>query len=196
MNQRNYRVAQILGAGVLIGALVAAPARAAARTPFPRREQYVPGSPEAIALFRAAARAAVLPRSWAASPGLHQILDRESSGWVGRPNYTFGVQSPSQRESWSSIHDELRRGVVRTRSTAVGLGQLLASNYDRYAPNGRADIGDPLGEAIAMLRYIEGRYGDPETAWAFYRLPRCPAGVSSRYGRSALDVGCKPGEGY
>lgn len=131
---------------------------------FPR---YAPGSQEARDLFRQAARNAGLPESWADSPGLHNILRRESDGQVGRPNYTYGdrARDPSQ---WDNIHAELRAGRKTTRSSATGLGQLLLANVDRYYPSGRAGIGNPLEEATGMLRYIADRYGSPDNAWAQY----------------------------
>lgn len=128
---------------------------------------YPPGSPEARQLFREAASRAGLPPEWGDSPGLHNILRRESGGQVGRPNYTYGsrARDPSQ---WGSIHNELRNGRKTTRSSATGLGQLLLANVDRYYPSGRAGIGDPMEEAVGMLKYIQDRYGTPEAAWAAY----------------------------
>lgn len=133
----------------------------------PRLERYAPNSPEARALFREAARLAGVPESWADSPGLHNILARESNGRVGVPNYTYGsrARDPSQ---WGSVHEELKNGRISARSSATGLGQLLLSNVDRYYPAGRQGIGDPLQEAAGMLSYIKDRYGSPEAAWARY----------------------------
>lgn len=128
---------------------------------------YPPRSPEAIALFREAARVAGVPESWASSPALHNILARESGGVVGRPNYTYGSRA-NDRSQWGNIHAELRNGRITARSSATGLGQLLLSNVDRYYPAGRAGIGDPVQEAAGMLRYIKARYGSPEVAWARY----------------------------
>jgi len=136
-------------------------------TNVPRAGTYPPGSPQQVALFREAARVAGVPESWAESPGLQNILRRESNGQVGRPNYTYGsrARDPSQ---WASIHDELKNGNITARSSATGLGQLLLSNVDRYYPNGRAGIGDPVQEAAGMMRYIKDRYGDPDNAWRLY----------------------------
>lgn len=136
--------------------------------------QYPPGSPEQIALFEAAAKLTGLPLAWARDPGLIHILTKESggaphglpeSGWVGIPNYSFGKLP---RAKWPTIWAELRRGVVRTVSTATGLGQLILPNVDAYYPDKRAGIGDPLNEAAGMLRYIKARYGTPAKAWALY----------------------------
>ena len=128
---------------------------------------YPPNSPEAVELFREAARLAGVPESWAQSPGLHNILQRESGGQVGRPNYTYGdrANDPSQ---WGDIHAELRAGQKTARSSATGLGQLLLDNVDRHYPSGRAGIGNPVEEAAGMLSYIQERYGNPENAWAQY----------------------------
>lgn len=136
-------------------------------TPVTGARRYPPNSPEAIALFREAANLAGVPESWATSRGLHNILARESGGVVGRPNYTYGARA-NDSSQWSSIHNELRNGRITARSSATGLGQLLLSNVDRYYPNGRAGIGDPLQEAAGMLRYIKARYGHPDVAWARY----------------------------
>jgi SLT domain-containing protein len=108
-----------------------------------------------------------VPESWATSQGLHNILSRESGGVVGRPNYTYGRRA-NDRSQWGAIHDELRNGQKTARSSATGLGQLLLSNVDRYYPNGRAGIGDPVQEAAGMLRYIQDRYGHPDVAWQRY----------------------------
>lgn len=133
----------------------------------PNLEQYTPGSPEQIALFREAARAAGLPEEWASDPGLINILRRESNGRVGVPNYTYGARArdPSQ---WDSVHAELRSGRITARSSATGLGQLLLSNVDRYYPSGRAGIGNPIEEAAGMMNYIQDRYGTPGNAWRLY----------------------------
>ncbi len=66
------------------------------------------------------------------------------------------------------MQEELRNGQKTTRSSATGLGQLLLSNVDRYYPDGRQGIGDPLQEAAGMLRYIQDRYGTPDNAWRLY----------------------------
>lgn len=133
----------------------------------PRLQRYVPFSPEAEALFEKAADIAGVPASWARSSGLHNILQRESDGIVGRPNYTYGSRSRN-RASWPGIHDELRAGHISARSSATGLGQLLLNNVERYYPSGRAGIGDPVEEAAGMLSYIKDRYGHPDTAWRLY----------------------------
>ena len=129
---------------------------------YPVRAVYPPRAAVTIQLFEEAARRANLPPSWASSHGLHRILDRESEGVVGKLNYTYGNRSTER------VHAELRRGVITARSSATGLGQLLLSNVERYYPSGRAGIGDPMEEAIGMLRYIKDRYGNPDRAWANY----------------------------
>lgn len=110
-------------------------------------------------VFRQAARLAGLPESWADSPALRNLVNAESGGIVGRPNYTYG------NRDWGSIHNELKSGNITARSSATGLGQLLLSNVDRYYPNGRQGIGDPVQEAAGMMRYIQDRYGSPDVAW-------------------------------
>lgn len=136
-------------------------------TSAPNLQVYPPNSPEAVALFRDAAKLAGVPESWASSPGLHNILRRESNGKVGVPNYTYGARArdPSR---WGEVHNELKNGRKTARSSATGLGQLLLSNVDAYYPNGRQGIGNPVQEAAGMLNYIKARYGSPERAWALY----------------------------
>jgi len=129
--------------------------------------QYPAHSKRAKDLFLAAARMAGLPESWARSSGLHNILEHESDGKVGIPNYTYG----SRRDTiagWRAIHRELRAGRITAVSSATGLGQLLNYNVDTYYPKGRKGIGVPLQEAIGMLNYIAARYGNPDIAWHKY----------------------------
>lgn len=145
------------------------------------RAVYPPRSPEAVALFEEAARVAGLPLWWARSEGLHKLLDAESDGWVGRPNYTYDTPAVKRslaqnRHTWPAIHAELKRGYKSTKSSATGIGQLLLDNVRRYYPGGVNGIGDPLKEAVGMLRYIELhknrsggiKHGDPDRAWANY----------------------------
>lgn len=133
----------------------------------PNQKQYKPGSPEQVALFKEAAKKAGLPESWATSPGLQNILRRESDGIVGRPNYTYGSRAKDSSQ-WDSIHKELQTGQKTAKSSATGLGQLLLSNVDKYYPSGRQGIGNPVEEAAGMMNYIKARYGNPENAWAQY----------------------------
>lgn len=128
---------------------------------------YRVGTPECIDLFERAAALAGLPKEWAKSQGLHNILYRESrNGVVGIPNYTYGTGL--SLEQWKKIHTDLKNDIIRAKSSATGLGQLLLRNVDVYYPAGRAGIGVPLQEAAGMLAYIKDRYGNPENAWAQY----------------------------
>jgi hypothetical protein len=128
---------------------------------------FPPGADKTKALFREAAKLAGVPESWADSPGLHNILAKESGGKVGRPNYTYGARAKDPAQ-WESVHAELKSGTKSTISSATGLGQLILPNVDRYYPAGRKGIGDPLQEAAGMLAYIKDRYGSPDNAWARY----------------------------
>lgn len=142
-----------------------APTHTAGGTPI--QAVYAPRSAEARALFREAALAAGLPVAWGDSTALHRLLSAESQGTVGIPNYTYGSRR-YQEERYREVHAELQLGIRSTRSSATGLGQLLLANVESYYPSGRAGIGDPLEEAIGMLRYIQDRYGSPEAAWNQY----------------------------
>lgn len=144
--------------------------------------RYPPHSSQAIDLFTQAAMQAGLPGDWASSDALHSILQHESGGWVGIPNFEFGDDaSPAHQDRWPRIWAAVKAGTWRALiidkykdkpSSATGLGQLTASNpnnVDKYYPSGMDGIGQPLEEAIGMLRYIEDAYGDPDHAWAFWQ---------------------------
>jgi hypothetical protein len=130
-------------------------------------KHYTPGSPEAMILFTSAAHFAGLPKKWGISSALHNVLRRESDGFVGRVNHTYGARAkdPSQ---WPSVWAELQVGKITAKSSATGLGQLLLRNVDLYYPGGRAGIGNAFAEAVGMLRYIDATYGSPECAWYCY----------------------------
>jgi hypothetical protein len=130
-------------------------------------KRFKPFSRRARRLFRGAAAIAGVPEAWANSESLHSILKKESEGWVGIPNYTYGKRQ-ADPSYWGQIHEELRNGVKATRSSATGLGQLLLRNVDKYYPSGRNGIGDPTEEAVGMLLYIKDRYSSPEEAWSMY----------------------------
>jgi hypothetical protein len=132
-------------------------------------KHYKPYSAKAKELLRFAAVSAGLPKSWGDSDDLHYILQRESKGWVGIPNYTFGgVASPSRSGEWPKIWARLQAGEVWTKSTATGLGQLLTSNVKKYYPVGLKGIGDPVNEAVGFVKYIADRYGSPTVARSVY----------------------------
>ena len=83
-----------------------------------------------------------VPASW--QSGLAFIMARESGGRVD-------VQSP--------IH------------SARGLYQLTAANY-HYNPQGAASFGNAVEEARGGIRYIRARYGNADTAVAFWNKHR------------------------
>ncbi len=146
--------------------------------------QYQPFSAEAKLLFETVAYDAGVPKSWAYSSALHHLLKKESEGWVGIPNYSIKNQDKKPvaktPELWDAVHQKIRKGETGgflARSTATGLGQLVAANVDRYYPSGREGIGDCREEAVGMLRYIRTRYGSPNTAWSChgkFRPESCP----------------------
>jgi hypothetical protein len=51
-------------------------------------------------------------------------------------------------------------------STAFGIAQFLNSTW---ATVGAKKTGDPAGQIDAGLKYIQQRYGDPESAWNFHK---------------------------
>ena len=160
-----------------------------------RLSRYKPFSAEARTLFEEAARFAKLPVEWASTDALHRILEKESNGWVGIPNYTYGTKwgAPkdatsgekhrvvlNHRAEWPIVWGELRDGRMTgdqfvhrgktVRSSATGLGQMTLPNVDEFYPSHRVGIGDPLEEAVGMLRYLHKQYNGPENALAEYGL--------------------------
>ncbi len=135
---------------------------------FPPIQRYAPFAQDTIRLFERAADAAGVPRAWASSRSLHNILARESNGEVGKPNYSYGQAIIDDHTRWGEVHEQLRAGRITARSSATGLGQLLLDNVEAYYPSGVAGIGNAHEEAVGMLRYIKARYGSPERAWQLY----------------------------
>ena len=151
---------------------------------FPIQEKYTPNSPEAVALFTEAAKYAGLPESWGSNKGLHYILGKESrGGWVGIPNYLFnhlfgkGFALPGRRSEWHKAHkiisldenlSQARKRHPKFESRASGLGQLQPAHIKSYYPDKFQGIGDPLNEAVGMLKYIRSRYGSPDVARSEY----------------------------
>lgn len=129
--------------------------------------RYPPGSPELTALLEQAASVAGLPVWWARESAAHELIRRESGGWVGRPNYT--IPGAGDRNKWPAIVAKLQQGAsVPGGSDAAGLGQLQPSNMKAFAPAGVKGYGDPLQEAIGFLRYVHSRYGSPEVALSMH----------------------------
>lgn len=129
-------------------------------------KRYPPNSQEAKDLFKFASVKYGLP-DWSEDPDLHYILSKESNGWVGRPNYTYGVRAVN-KNLWPDVWAELKAGKVTTKSSATGLGQCLLSNAQKYYPDGQMGIGDPINEAVGLIRYIKDRYGSPAVARSVY----------------------------
>ena len=153
--------------------------------------QFKPGSSEALELFGKAARYLGLPEEFGTSDDLQYILDRESKGIVGKPNYTFGESHKNKNANeWAGIWDRLRKGEIWTRSTATGLGQLLSRNAKRYYPDGLQGIGDAFNEAVGMLSYIRKRYGSPEVARSVYgKKATYKHGITGRTRRKGFKEG-------
>jgi len=143
------------------------------------------------------------------------IINRESKGWVGRPNYTADqitrywegrvdpearFSSPKNQKAWHLFQSDVRHSravkVHGVRSSAVDVGQLLGSNWVVYCPIGRSGIGKAVPALAAMDAYCEGRYNGVLNAAEFYDLDHCPSDRRSYYSERALLIGCKPGEGY
>ena len=134
---------------------------------YPVRSVYRQYTADAYRLFLRAASDEGLPADWAIADSLHKLIDAESDGEVGRPNYTYGWRA-NRASEWPKIHAELQRGRITAASSATGIGQLLLSNVERHYPSGRAGINVPLDEARGMLSYIQERHRTPDQAWRNY----------------------------
>ncbi len=159
-----------LGGGIGLAALIVlwpSDAKATPRDVDFDAKRYVPGSDEQIALFTNAAEVAGVPVSWGSDPNMVELLRRESNGWVGIPNYQYKIPR-KEKHRWPEVWADLRAGNEPSHSSATGLGQLQHFNVDKFYPDGRDGIGDPLNEAVGMLRYVEKRYGSPSEAIAFH----------------------------
>ena len=181
----------ILAAGAAVAALLLLRRNAAAEPvdagsggtggdPF-KLTRYRAGTPEQIALFEAAADVAGCPRAWASDPDLHYIIKKESlDGFVGIPNYLWAKWLGTTAKTmwatptlWPKVWELSRSGqakpsVTGINSHACGLGQLQPSNMAAYQPGGIQGVGDPMNEAVGMLRYIKARHGTPANARAFH----------------------------
>jgi hypothetical protein len=157
--------------------------------PPPMIKQYKPNSQEAKDLFKFASVKYGIP-DWSEDPDLHYILQQESKGWVGIPNYTYGTRRLNKNK-WPEVWAELKAGTYTTKSSATGLGQLLAGNAKKYYPDGLKGIGDPLNEAVGFIKYILDRYGSPAVARSVYNQ-------IGEYTHAVTGKKCKKGfkEGY
>ena len=105
-------------------------------------DQVAPGSEElADAADEACAWLGREPLSDEECAALSYIVDRESDGWRGRPNYTADTEpyyagrrvdaskrfsAPANRQVWNVFEADVRSGSYRTKSSAVGIGQCTA----------------------------------------------------------------------
>jgi peptidoglycan hydrolase-like protein with peptidoglycan-binding domain len=83
-----------------------------------------------------------LPKAWASSEALWQLIQHESS-W--NPH----AKNPS--------------------STAFGLFQFLKSTWATYIHEAPYGTADPYVQALGGFRYVKARYGTPQRAWAFWQ---------------------------
>ncbi|MBI5549592.1 MAG: peptidoglycan-binding protein [Deltaproteobacteria bacterium] len=92
--------------------------------------------------FIRAARAVGVPESWASSPALMKLVEKESGF------------DPSARNK---------------RSTAQGLFQMLKGTYKGVGMADSWGTQDPYTQAVAGFSYIKERYKTPERAYAFHK---------------------------
>ena len=152
---------------------------------------FEPRTQKAVDLLTNALRKAKLPEEWAMLESLHYIMERESGGIVGVPNYRYRIlpgRTPEEEikdlderpDKWPDVWTAAKNGRVGiydpvegtvplvSGSTATGLGQLTKKNVEKYYPYGVGGIGNAAAEAYGFVKYISARYGDPDTARAMY----------------------------
>ena len=114
-----------------------------------------------------------IPDSWANDPGalaaINRVIEKESGWRVGIPNYTITNAGISRERAIAELQSG-RKNLTHlgASSSAMGLGQLLGTNMDRYMPSGRAGIGNLQEELRGALAYMQDRYGSPQAALAFH----------------------------
>lgn len=150
---------------------------------------YEPRTQKAVDLLTEALKQASLPEEWAMLESTHYIMNAESGGKVGIPNfrYDFLPEREPQKisrvdlkpETWERIWESAKKGETgmagldaaaprSAGSTSTGLGQLNKENVEKYYPYGVGGIGNAAAEAYGYVKYISARYGDPDTARAMY----------------------------
>ncbi len=96
------------------------------------------------------------------------LASRESGVGLAVPNGTYGIMYTHERANPHGYlaararvidgkggHFFILKGKDKeTVSTAIGIGQLLGDWWDKYAPDGRAGIGDERNEFISWIRYV------------------------------------------
>jgi len=129
-------------------------------------ERFRAWSNDTKILFKTACKIAKIDESWANNPYLHKIMLNESWWIVWNLNYTIKGMDLSEykRRSLNSKSNN----PIGSKSTASWLWQLLLSNIDKYYPSGRKGIGNPIEEAVGLIRYIRDRYWNPDIAMSVY----------------------------
>ncbi len=91
--------------------------------------------------LRRAAQKAGVPQSWADSPALQRLIQKESGGRVDAKN---------------------------PNSTAFGIFQFLKSTWAQHIPEVPYGTKDAFWQSVGGFRYIQQRYGSPEAALQFH----------------------------
>ncbi|MBL8950661.1 MAG: peptidoglycan-binding protein [Myxococcaceae bacterium] len=114
-----------------------------------------------------------IPDEWAtdsnALAAINRVIEKESGWRVGIPNYTITNAGISRERAIAELQSG-RKNLTHlgAASSAMGLGQLLGTNMDRYMPSGRQGIGDLQEELRGALAYMKDRYDTPQAALAFH----------------------------
>jgi hypothetical protein len=96
--------------------------------------------------------------------GAKQIVAEEAAkyGWNAGQMWDAINNIVTKESSWNPASQN-------PKSTAYGLFQFLNGTW---AGTGVPKSADPRQQAIAGLKYIQGRYGDPAKAWDFWQKHR------------------------
>ncbi|KXS10214.1 hypothetical protein M427DRAFT_48504 [Gonapodya prolifera JEL478] len=134
---------------------------------YPMGGTYPPNSPQLIQLLQDACTIAGLDQNWATNAAIHALIAKESGGRIGIPNYTRTDLWPSLWEKMKSGDPSYRgNGGNQSRRDCIGLGQLCFDSGSVFRmlsdSSGAPALGNPLAEAVGLLRTIQVAYGTPE----------------------------------
>ncbi|KXS08816.1 hypothetical protein M427DRAFT_50297 [Gonapodya prolifera JEL478] len=125
---------------------------------YPSGGTYPPYSTQLTKLLSDACKVLGFDQSWSTNKAVHALVEKESGGRIGVPNYTMGNFLPApynignqlgQRpDLWASLWEKMKSGDPAYRGNGDSSG----------APA----LGNPLAEAVGLLRTIKEAYGTPE----------------------------------
>lgn len=87
------------------------------------------------------------------------LAQAKKYGWGTGQEWNSLSQLVNSESGWNNT-------AQNPTSSAYGLFQFLNSTWASYGAN---KTSDPTAQAIAGMKYIKARYGDPDDAWSFHK---------------------------